>query len=275
MSFKKKKKVLKLGSSIFLMILSFLLLLLLILGFRKLFTKPYYSIDSRIKKVSETTIGDSEYKTIGWLRIQGTDIDYPVIYAEDTSTSFPVQLESYVWSENFDTKFHNMIDISGHNIFNLSSSPKLKSEYFHRFEQLMSFVYYDFAKDNKYIQLTIDGKDYLYKIFAVDFIDKSQATELSLKDDYSSEQINNFIDMFLDNSLYDYDVSLRNTDKYIRLHTCTRFFGTDDRYEFYVVGRLVRENEKTTNYKVNKIEKNYKVVEDVLKGADEDEENAL
>ena len=35
----------------------------------------------------------------------------------------------------------------------------------------MAFIYYDFAKENKYVQLTMDGKDYVYQIFAAGFID--------------------------------------------------------------------------------------------------------
>ena len=39
-------------------------------------------IESRVDKVSEYAKKDSDdYTTIGWLRVQGTNIDYPVIYA--------------------------------------------------------------------------------------------------------------------------------------------------------------------------------------------------
>ena len=40
--------------------------------------------------------------------------------------------------------------------------------------RLVSKIYgealYDFAKENQFIQLTMDGKNYLYQVFAVTFL---------------------------------------------------------------------------------------------------------
>ena len=38
---------------------------------------------------------------------------------------------------------------------------------FNNFENLPSFLYYDFAKDNKYIQYSDEKNNYLYKIYAI------------------------------------------------------------------------------------------------------------
>ena len=61
------------------------------------------------------------------------------------------------------------MNIFGHNIFNLGPSPKKSSNNFKRFEELMNFIYHDFAQENKYIQFTINGKDYVYKIFGFEY----------------------------------------------------------------------------------------------------------
>ena len=272
----KKKKGIKLSANLkaCIALLIIMIVLIPIIVYKLSADKgDYYKIESRINKVKDNEIiENSNYITIGWLRVQGTKLDLPIVYSE-VDEDFPVQLEEFVWSENKDDKFHNMIRISGHNIFNLSAHPKKKSDLFHRFEELMSFVYYDFAKDNKYIQLTIDGKDYLYKIFFTGFVSKSQETSFLDIDDYSKKEMKNQLEYYKENSLYEYDVDVDENDKIISLSTCTRIFGDDDQ-NFYVVGRLVRDNEKIDNYKVTKKDE-YKKIEEILKGDEEDaEENA-
>ena len=219
----------------------------------------------------EEEFKDSNYETIGWLRVQGTNLDLPIVRS-DIEESFTVELESFVWSENKDNKFNNNIIINGHNIFNLSKHPKLKSDLFHRFEELMSFMYYDFAKSNKYIQLTIDGKDYIYKVFSTGLVSPSEKTFFPNGDDIDKDDFKEYMERLEKLSFYNYDVDVNENDKLITLATCTRFYGADNKYEFYVTARLLREDEKIDNYKVTKGD-NYKKIEEVLKGDDDNEEN--
>lgn len=226
----------------------------------------YYKVDSRVEELkNEKPIEGSNFKTVGWLKIQGTDIDLPIVYSKDPYEEFPVQLESFGWSRNEISKDGNYYDITGHNIFNLSATPKIKSSMFNRFEQLMAFVYYDFAKDNQYIQLTIDDKDYVYKIFTVSFIDKSLASFFPTKNDVDKDQMKNLINVVNKKSLYKYDVDVDENDKIIALSTCTRIYGANSNTEFYVFGRLIRDKEKYNHYKVTK-NKDYKKIEKILKG---------
>lgn len=270
---KKKKKTNLYKNKIYITICIFSILaiiLLILLGFR-IFEKDYYKVDSRVDKIKETGKFNDTYDTAGWLKVQGTDIDLPVLYSDDFSEPFPVELESFVWTENYDKKHHNLTKIVGHNIYNLSSSPKLESKYFHRFEQLMNFVYYDFAKDNKYIQYSIDGKDYVYKIFAAGFVDSNRIYQFPASDDVSKEVLKDHIKTVKNISLYDYDIDVNENDKLISLSTCTRFFGSKEKKDFYVYGRLVRDGERINNYNVTKRD-NYKKIEKILKGSDENED---
>lgn len=239
-----------------------------------LFNKKVFSVESRIEEVSNFELLDdsSDFETIGWLRIQGTSIDYPIIYTSKDVDSFPVEIENFVWSVNSDTHFHNQINIIGHNIFNLSSQPLMHSEEFHRFEELMDFVYYDFAKENQHIQLTIDGEDYVYKVFAVEFVRTADIVDIgmNLPDDYINAHLQEHIDYLNTNSMYDYDIDVNNQDSIIILNTCTRFFGTDPQYDFIVAGRLVRDGESYANVRISKND-SYQDIENILKGDDENE----
>ncbi len=234
-------------------------------------TSNNFKVESRVKQLEEAQKKNSkDYETIGWLRIQGTEVDLPIIYSEDTTADFPVELENYVWTKNISKEFSGHISILGHNIFNLSAHPKIKSNSFHRLEQLMAFVYYDFAKDNQYIQLTWDGKDYVYKIFAAGFVNTVDASFFNRYGTPTKETIKFEEEFVKKTSLYDYDVEVDENDSLISLSTCTRFYGSNSGLEFYVTGRLLRDGEKIEHYKVTK-NSNYNEIEKKLKGDEENE----
>lgn len=242
--------------------------LIIFLGFKILGPKDNFKIDSRVESVKKTKIANSSYEAIGWLRIQGTDIDLPILYNEDKSIDFPVDVEKFVWTNNRTKDFTRQINISGHNIFNLSKHPKIKSNSFNRLEQLMAFMYYDFAKDNQYVQLTWGEEDYVYKIFYVGFVDVISAAHINSFQDTSDENIKLEEEILKKSSFYDYDIDVNEKDKIITLTTCTRFYGVNSDYEFYVVGRMLRDDEKIEHYKVTK-NSNYNEIEKILKGDEE------
>lgn len=276
---KKKKKRQKNKIKIILMLITFIVLIFVLLYFiySKVFISEIYNVDSRIDNIKEEKKKDNSnyYKTVGWLKVQGTNIDTPIIgynydkIEEDGVPGMEASLDNYLWNNVDDEKLYNKVNILGHNILNLSAQPDSGLKYFSRFDDLMSFVYYDFVEDNKYIQYTVDGKDYIYKIFSIDFAYQYELT-LYQNSNASKKKMKAYIDDSLKNSLFDFDVKVDENDKIISLITCTRMFGVDDQQEFIVNARLVRENEKLTNYGVKK-NSNYQEIEKLLKGDVEDE----
>lgn len=221
---------------------------------------PYYKVEGRVENI-EKFEGIEEEKPLGWLRVQGTNIDFPIVYYEDVDVTLPDY--ELGWSYSGDTSLDKKVTIFSHNILNVSSNPLIGNENHKRFEQLMAYVYTDFVKENKYIQYTIDGKDYLYKIYGVSF-----QKEASL--DYentspSKEEAKKYIDNTKEKSYFDFDIDVNENDKLITLVTCTRFFGETTEYSFVVDARLVRENETVKNYKVIE-KKNYNKIKKIMKG---------
>lgn len=262
---KKKKKKESRIKSLFLICGSILVVIVLFVFLIIALKRPIYQIESRGRNIEKSQKKDSDgMKTVGWLRVQGTNIDYPIIYAPGISLDY--KTDDFVWTEADYTSLNNIVYISGHNIKNLSSTPLVADESHSRFEQLMSFVYHDFVKDNQYIQYSIYGHDYLYKIFSVYFED---INNLDLYNDgkYNREDIKRIINNSLEKNIFDINVDVSEKDNYIILNTCTRMLGNK---QLVVGARLVRDNEKIELSNVKK-SKEYKTVENVLKGGDSDE----
>lgn len=230
----------------------FLILLLLLLVFYKLVFKKeldknlvkdnFYTIESRIDNIKNTSIEGT--KTLGWLRVQGTNIDLPILELIDE-----VEDEhklNYAWLSNFYFEGDNRKVIYGHNIRNVSSNPIILDSSHTRFEQLPSFTDYDFAKDNLYIQLTENGEDKLYKIYAIGFY----SYEEDRGDSYITENLDKFIKEAKENSIYDYDVDVDKNDEVISLMTCTRYFGKYEKNQIRIDARRLRKNEKINQYSV-------------------------
>lgn len=222
-----------------------------------------------IKKEKKKEKDAKGYATIGWLRVQGTNIDAPIIKYDSMEGMEEVNKDDFLWNEYPVEKIQKRVNIQGHNILNLSAKPEIGLDYFTRFENLMSFVYIDFAKENQYIQYTVDGKNYLYQIFAV-YFDEVYNLDLYNPNEYSDEEVESFIKRSLDKSLYKYDVEVNKDEKVISLITCTRMYGNDKK-QFIVVGKMIDSNSKTTNYKVEE-NSNYKEVKNLMKGVDENVE---
>ena len=256
--------------------LAFILVISIPVGLIMFFTNnadgaTFKTVDrvKHIKKEKKKEKDAKGYATIGWLRVQGTNIDAPIIKYDSMEGMEEVNKEDFLWNEYPEEKIQKRVNIQGHNILNLSAKPEVGLDYFTRFENLMSFVYIDFAKENQYIQYTVDGENYLYQIFAV-YFDEVYNLDLYNPDEYSDEEVEEFIQRSLDKSLYKYDVEVNKNEKVISLITCTRMYGNDKK-QFLVVGKMIDNDSKTTNYEV-KENSNYKEVKKLMKGVDENVE---
>lgn len=225
---------------------------------------PYYRIEDRVKE-QKNFRGINQERAIGWIRVQGTNIDFPIVSYDESDVSDPTN--DLGWSFSNNGKLSKKITVYSHNILNVSSTPLITDANHHRFEQLLSYIYTDFVKKNKYIQYTVDGKNYLYKIYGVS-IQKGQ--ELNDEENPSKENLKKYIQKTKKSSYFDFGLDVNSNDKLITLVTCTRFFGETTEYSFVVDARMMRKNEKNKNYNVKET-KQYKDIKKKLEGDVDDE----
>lgn len=260
-----KKKETK-GNIKYISIIIIVLISLIIIGVT-IYEKvvPIYSISDRTTTLSKKMAEDET--VLGWLRVQGTNIDYPVVNSNTSKFDQGEYDYDYLWSNNSSGQVSSRMIIWGHNIRNVSSKPLINEKTFNYFENLPSFLYYDFVKENKYIQYTIGGKNHLFKIYAVSMAKKD---EFSNSEYMSGNDKKDYIEKSIKESYFNFDVNVTEEDNLITLATCTRFFG-DNMVIIKVDGVEVDENKKITNYKVKKNKKNYEKVEKIMKGEMENE----
>ena len=129
----------------------------------------------------------------------------------------------------------------------------------------MTYIYQDYAQQHKYFQFTYNNKEYMYKIFSVAIIDAYEVYKFPSMgaNEYEMEY---FINLFKDNSLFDYDVKVNKNDDIMVLTTCTRLKENNDAYsDIVVVGKKINDKFIIDNSKVKKTE-NYKKIDKVLRG---------
>ena len=201
------------------------------------------TMNNEIKNYKE----NNSYTIVGWLKVQGTNIDYPVLFYDDAPISDVSKDIAWIYDKTEKLKYRTVIE--GHNIMNLSSDPDIADKNNRRFEQLLSFYDQSFVKNNKYIEYSVGGKNYVFKIFAVGF---PEIESYYMQSDFKKGERKEYINKAIDDSLYKFDIDVTENDKIISLYTCTKFYGYDKAVMFRVDGRLVRKNEKIENYNFSK-----------------------
>lgn len=240
-------------------IITIIITTILIVGIICILLKPYYNVKDRKQAISNFKSSNVSSTPLGWLRVQGTNIDFPIFYYDNVNDIGDPSFD-LGWNFENNKKLVNRTVILSHNMKNVSSQPLIGDKNQGRFEQLMAYIYYDFVKENKYIQYTINNKNHIFKIYGVSF-QKEENLDLG---NINKKEIMEYVNDTKKESYFKFDVDVNENDKLITLITCTRFFG-DNKYSFVVDAREVRKIEMKKNYKVQE-KNNYKRIKSILKG---------
>lgn len=187
-----------------------------------------------------------------WLKVPGTNIDYPVVWANDINYYLhkgydkSYSYNGVVWT-NPETVFGDASQISantvlyGHNWTNYSGTPRIASPNDVMFGQLTSFHYLSFAQQHPVVYYTTaQGETMTFKIFATFY------TEVAF--DYINAAGGQYIiDGALARSRHNYNVDVSSSDKLLTLSTCTRAYGATNQQRFVVMARLLRSGESASN----------------------------
>ncbi len=258
---KEKTKLLTIVIFILILIVS----LLFVFWHSKLKRSNFMLEEVQAKITEAKEYGD---KVVGWLRVEGTNIDLPLIEV-DEDTNLNRNDYDFAWTNSFPDQNKNRPAFVSHNIRNVSRNPVVGDKSMRRFEQLMSFIYPDFIRKYQYIQYTDEqGTSALYRIYAVALLEDDQ--KASFMDTYTVKEQQAYLKKSKKESLYNIKTDVSAKDSLLTLFTCTRFYGNSTSYSFRVDARKLRKGEQQTLAKV-KTTNNYQPIQERM---GEGEENA-
>ena len=207
---------------------------------------------------------------VGWLRVEGTNIDLPLIGAGEGDTDVIKDDYDFAWTNSFPDEKSNRPAFISHNIRNVSSNPIINDDTMIRFEQLMSYIYTDFIKENQFIEYTnSEGETAIYRIYAVALLEDDQNSSYS--DTYTDAEQKRYLKKVKRESMYDIEVDVNSDDLLLTLFTCTRFYGANTNYSFRVDARKLRDDEEKVYAKVKPNENYDKIKERMEEGVNNEE----
>jgi len=188
----------------------------------------------------------------GWLKIPGTNIDYPVLY-NGIDVNYYLERDLYkqysrngvIWADPA-TYFGNSYSMSrntilyGHNWTNYSAAPRVGSSSDVMFAQLTAYHYLDFTQNHPFIYYSTADQEMQWVVFACFYTDINFIYNYANPDDTTLAGI---ISGAKARSRHIIDVDVDSTDKILTLSTCTRAYGKSDQQRFVVMARLIRPGE--------------------------------
>ena len=182
---------------------------------------------------------------IGWLEIEGTNINYPILQGEDND---------FYLTHNYKKEKSNGGSLFLDKDFDLINGSSNYLIYGHRnkqglmFEDLMKYSKEDFYKEHTKIKFTTDKEDSIYEILAVFYSRVYYKSEKNVFRYYyfvnaeNEQEYNNFVNNAKKVSIYDTGVTATYGDQLLTLSTC-EYSQEDGR--FVVVAKKINNDNNT------------------------------
>lgn len=191
-----------------------------------------YTQVREIKKLNKEDLSTHNQDFKGWITVDNTNIDYPVVQGKDNDYYLNKDFygnKSSSGSIFMDYRNDNNNDpnviIYGHNMKNKTM-----------FAQLEKFKDESFWKENNKIKLTQGDKEYVYEVFSAYFVNPDFDY---LRNNFNStEEYQSYLNTIRSKSLFSSDLNVGTDDKIITLSTCSYEF---DNARTVIHGRLISE----------------------------------
>lgn len=169
--------------------------------------------------------------TVGWLKVNNTNINFPILQSNDNSYylthNFNKEYNSAGWifadyKNNFDQLDKNTI-IYGHNRRNNTMFSNLK--------YLLEPEWFN-DENNKYFIFNTENRNYIVEIFSVY---KINTNNLILSNSFESRsEFDTFINDCISKSIYDFGLNISYQDNIVTLCTCDN----NTQYRILIHGKL-------------------------------------
>ncbi len=179
---------------------------------------PYWDyIKMNLIDVSFDELKSTNKDTVGWIQVNGTNINYPIVQTKDNdyylTHSFEKKWNSAGWIfmdyRNNSNNFNKNTIIYGHS--------RLDTTMFGSLKNILKSNWYK-NKDNYVIKLSTEHENTLWQVFSVYHI---PTTSDYLQIDFGSNaEYQEFLNMISSRSAFKFNTSVNSTDKIVTLSTC-------------------------------------------------------
>jgi len=182
---------------------------------------------------------DTNNQTIAWLKVNGTDIDYPVVQSKDNS---------YYLNHSFDKTYNdagwifldyrNDINNLGKNNI-IYGHARLDKTMFGSLKNTLKKSWFE-DRNNHIINLYTENETMTFEIFSVYHI---KTENYYITTDFTSSEFATFINTLKDRSIYNFENEVTLTDKILTLSTC---YKTDQK--LVVHAKLIKKETSDSSF---------------------------
>ncbi len=178
----------------------------------------WYYINMPLISVNFNELKKKNSDTVAWIKVEGTNINYPVVQTKDNdyylTHAFDKSTNSAGWvfsdyRNRWPYKNENTI-IYGHGRLNGTVFGSLKNVLNSKWQK---------NKDNYIVKLSTPNENSLWQVFSVYTIDPEN---YYLKTNFTNkEQYQEFLNVLKDRSVFSFNTTVDSLDKMLTLSTCT------------------------------------------------------
>lgn len=223
------------------------------------------------QKIADANAINSD--VVGWIKIEGTNIDYPVLQDPNGKSNDVNKINKYyeardlykksskngvIFADDWNTmgsreELSRNTILYGHNWTNIEkngAAVRMNDERDVMFAQLMMFSDLEFAKKTPTVSFVTETDDITWVIFAAFYtdVDTSKGGFYYIDDAPDDVEFMTIVNGALTRSEHNYDVDVRLSDKILTLSTCTRRLGNHENQRFVVMARMLRDNESIEDF---------------------------
>lgn len=174
----------------------------------------------------------------GWISIDGTNIDYPILQGDDNEHYLHHDIEGNSSSSGtiFVDSRNNSLDNPTYDLSDVTLVYGHHMKGGKMFAQICNYRSQSYYEEHPYgIIYTPDGYAYQAKFFASIIISGESDEDLYAADFVDESTFNAYIDNIIENSTFESDVTVEYGDKIIGLVTCEYTQGSNSRQVLYAV----------------------------------------
>lgn len=190
--------------------------------------------NSNENTIDFNSLKEKNIDTVAWIKVEGTDIDYPVVQAKNNdyylNHSFDKSINGAGWVF---ADYKNKLDGTDKNIV-IYAHNRRDGSMFSSLKNILKAEWYNNEK-NRYITFVTEQENLEYEVFSVYQTEKE---DYYIKTEFVKNEFEEFLQRIKNRSIKKYNTDVSKNDSILTLSTCAN----DNKYRVVLHAKRVKEN---------------------------------